>query len=114
MREPGGGTSPVVNGQLGTLNPAGFAPGIYTLRLRAVKLDGNYAEFFTPNISINQGPVETPTPDEPTEPTPTPIPTATFTPAPQPTPPLWEGLAAVAEPYELEAVHLRPIPGRPP
>ena len=89
-----GGTSPVVNGQLGTLNAAAFAPGIYTLRLRVVKLDGNYAEFFTPNVSINQGPVETPTPDEPTEPTPTPIPTATFTPAPQPTP----AVGAVAQP----------------
>ena len=89
-----GGTSPVVNGQLGTLNAAAFAPGIYTLRLRVVKLDGNYAEFFTPNVSINQGPAATPTPDESSEPTPTPIPTATFTPAPQPTP----AVGAVAQP----------------
>ncbi len=94
-----GGTSPVVNGQLGTLNAAAFAPGIYTLRLRVVKLDGNYAEFFTPNVSINQGPAATPTPDESTEPTPTPIPTATFTPAPQPTP----AVGAVAQPAALDA-----------
>jgi len=93
-----GGTSPVVNGQLGTLNSAAFAPGIYTLRLRVVKLDGNYAEYFTPNLSINQGPAE-PT-AEPTsdQPTPTPIPTVTFTPAPQPTP----AVGAVAQP-ELDA-----------
>lgn len=93
-----GGTSPVVNGQLGTLNAAAFAPGIYTLRLRVVKLDGNYAEFFTPNISINQTPAlpsATPTSDQPTA---TPIPTATFTPAPQPTP----AVGAVAQP-ELDA-----------
>jgi hypothetical protein len=93
-----GGTSPVVNGQLGTLNAAAFGPGIYTLRLRVVKLDGNYAEYFTPNLSINQGPAEpeaTPTSDQPT---PTPIPTATFTPAPQPTP----AVGAVAQP-ELDA-----------
>ena len=94
-----GGTSPVVNGQLGTLNAAAFAPGIYTLRLRVVKLDGNYAEFFTPNVSINQGPAATPTPDESTEPTPTPIPTATFTPAPQPTP----AVGAVDQPAALDA-----------
>ncbi len=93
-----GGTSPVVNGQLGTLNAAAFGPGIYTLRLRVVKLDGNYAEFFAPNVSINQGPVEptaSPTSDQPTA---TPIPTATFTPAPQPTPVVGD----VAQP-ELDA-----------
>jgi hypothetical protein len=93
-----GGTAPVVNGQLGTLNAAAFTPGIYTLRLRVVKLDGNYAEYFAPNVSINQGPTEpTPSPTS-DQPTPTPIPTATFTPAPQPTP----AVGAVAQP-ELDA-----------
>jgi hypothetical protein len=54
--------------------------------LRVVKNDGNYAEFFAQNISVNQGPpTPVPTPTS-SEPTPTPIPTATFTPAPQPTP----------------------------
>ncbi len=58
-----------------------------------VKNDGNYAEFFTPNLSVNQGGVSgaaaggTPEPTPTSgEPTPTPIPTATYTPAPQPTP----------------------------
>ena len=80
-----GGAAPVTNGQLGVLQADGLEPGVYTLRLRVVKNDGNYAEFFAPNISINQssGPTETPTPSGPI---PTPIPTSTFTPAPQPTP----------------------------
>jgi hypothetical protein len=77
-----GGTAPVVNGQLGIWRASGLPSGTYTLRLRVVKLDGNYAEFFSPNLSVNQGPVPTATSDQPT---PTPIPTATFTPAPQPT-----------------------------
>lgn len=82
-----GGTEQIVNGQLGVLDANAFAPGIYSIRLRVVKLDGNYAEYFAPNISINQGPSPTPTSSEPT---PTPIPTATFTPAPQPTPAVGE------------------------
>jgi hypothetical protein len=54
--------------------------------LRVVKMDGNYAEYFAQNLSVNQSP-PTPTATEtPSEPTPTPIPTLTFTPAPQPTP----------------------------
>jgi len=78
-----GGTTPVVDGQLGVWAASGLEPGVYSLRLRVVKNDGNYGEYFARNISVNQGPPPTDTPDEPTE---TPIPTATFTPAPQPTP----------------------------
>ncbi len=77
-----GQTQQVVNGQLGVWQTGDLAPGIYTLRLRVVKTDGNYAEYFVPNVSVNQGPPPTPTSDQPT---PTPIPTATFTPVPQPT-----------------------------
>jgi hypothetical protein len=92
-----GATTPVLNGTLGTWQAGGLPAGSYSLRLRVVKNDGNYAEFFSPNISVNQGANAvqaqttitdtdtagaTPTPSEPT---PTPIPTATFTPAPQPT-----------------------------
>ena len=81
-----GATNPVVDGQLGVWQASSLPPGTYSLRLRVVKNDGNYAEYYAPNLSVNMGPAE-PTP-EPTssEPTPTPIPTATFTPAPQPTP----------------------------
>ncbi len=86
-----GGTSQVINGQLGTWQAGGLAPGIYSLRLRVVKNDANYDEFPVQNLSVNQQPAgptatapitTTATPGTPTE---TPIPTATFTPAPQPT-----------------------------
>lgn len=92
-----GDTTPIQNGQLGVWQAGGLPPGVYSLRLRVVKLDGNYAEFFAQNISVNQGGAGAPgleaTPT-PSEPTPTPIPTATFTPAPQPTP----AVGAVAQP----------------
>ncbi|MEZ4661256.1 MAG: hypothetical protein R2911_27215 [Caldilineaceae bacterium] len=77
-----GGTEPVSNGQLGVLYADSLPPGVYSIRLRVVKIDGNYAEFFAKNINISLEPTATPTS---TEPTATPIPTATFTPAPQPT-----------------------------
>jgi len=84
-----GATTPVQNGQLGVWQTGSLAPGTYSLRLRVVKADGNYAEFFATNISVNQGAsaaVLTPTATATSsEPTPTAIPTATFTPAPQPT-----------------------------
>ena len=83
-----GATTPVMNGQLGVWQTGGMPAGTYSLRLRVVKNDGNYAEFFTQNVSVNQGAAadESPTPTATSsEPTPTPIPTATFTPAPQPT-----------------------------
>lgn len=81
-----GNTVAVNGGQLGVWRASALAPGVYTLRLRVVKVDGNYAEFFAPNLSVNQGPLPTPTPSEPT-PTPTSSePTATYTPAPTPTP----------------------------
>ncbi|MEZ4706941.1 MAG: hypothetical protein R3A44_07045 [Caldilineaceae bacterium] len=77
-----GGTEPVINGQLGVLQADSLPPGVYSIRLRVVKNDGNYAEFFAKNINISLEPTATPTSSEPTV---TPIPTATFTPAPQPT-----------------------------
>lgn len=78
-----GGTSPVQNGQLGVWQAGALPPGNYTLRLRVVKVDGNYAEFFSPNVSVNQAP-SAPTPT--TTPAETPTVTPTYTPAPQPTP----------------------------
>ncbi len=88
-----GNTTQVTNGQLGTWRAAALPPGTYSLRLRVVKADGNYAEFFARNLTVNQGNAPTPT-SAITEtvtltsslPTETPIPTLTFTPAPQPTP----------------------------
>jgi len=81
-----GGTAPVANGQLGVWQAGGLPPGAYTLRLRVVKQDGNYAETFVPNLSVNQGAVEPTATPTSSEVTPTSEPTATFTPAPQPTP----------------------------
>lgn len=92
-----GGTSEIVNGQLGIWRAAGLPPGTYTLRLRVVKQDGNYAEAWSPNLSVNQGPAGTPTPDLSATPTITPtssVPTPTFTPAPSPTP----AIGAVEQP----------------
>ncbi len=77
----GGETRQVVNGQLGVWHTDVLAPGIYTLRMRVVRPDGNYGEFFVHNITVGREPI-TPTPDEPT---PTPIPIDTPTPYPQPT-----------------------------
>lgn len=79
-----GGTAPVSNGQLGVWQAGALPPGTYTIRLRVVRPDGNYAEFYTPNISVNQvaaAPAATAT-QAITE---TPTATPTFTPAPQPT-----------------------------
>jgi hypothetical protein len=97
-----GNTVPVINGQLGVWQSGGLPPGAYSLRLRVVKADGNYAEYFARNLSVNQGAVAaalltaTATPSAPT---PTPIPTATFTPAPQPTPAVGQvEQPAIAEP----------------
>jgi hypothetical protein len=78
-----GGTSPVINGQLGVWQAGGLPPGTYALRLRVVKVDGNYAEFYIPNISVNQAGGAAPMPTATPELTPTATPT--FTPAPQPT-----------------------------
>ena len=119
-----GNTSPVVGGQLGSWQAASLPAGTYTLRLRVVKADGNYAEYFVPNLTVNQGPAPTPTSSLPTE---TPTPTPTFTPAPQPTPvlgqvtqPQVEGdeppptqIAAVeqpAQPSELQGLLPTPTP----
>ena len=91
-----GRTSPVVNGQLGVWRASGLPPGTYSLRLRVVKADGNYAEYFSPNLSVNQGAAPQPAPAE--SPTVTPTVTPTFTPAPSPTP----NIGAVQQP-QLDA-----------
>ena len=94
-----GATQPVVNGQLGIWRASGLPAGTYSLRLRVVKADGNYAEYFARNVTLNLGAVATPTPDQPT-PTPIPVVLATATPAPQPTaaPVVVEQPAGVVDP----------------
>ena len=81
-----GETFEVKSGQLGVWHTGNLAPGVYSLRLRVVRPDGNYGEYFARNLSVNQE-APTPTPDGPT---PTPIPIDTPTPVPQPTIPTVE------------------------
>lgn len=78
-----GDTRQIVDGQLGVWQTDVLQPGTYTLRMRVVRPDGNYGEFFVPNITVGSEPA-TPTPDAPTA---TPIPIDTPTPYPQPTVP---------------------------
>jgi hypothetical protein len=89
-----GGTTPIVGGQLGVWAAGGLPPGNYSIRLRVVKQDGNYAEYFSPNLSVNQA-APTPTPTE--TPSETATPTATFTPAAQPTPVIGQVAQPVVE-----------------
>jgi hypothetical protein len=72
---------PVVQGRLGLWDTTIVPDGVYSLRLRVVRLDGNYDEYFVRGVLVaNRQPTETPTPR--------PAPTAagpTNTPAPTPT-----------------------------
>jgi len=65
--------TPIVNGQLETWDTTRLADGDYTLRLQAVKTDGNYDEFYVRGVRISRA-VPTATP---TIPTPTARPSAT-------------------------------------
>ena len=98
-----GGTTPITGGQLGVWSAGGLPAGNYSIRLRVVKQDGNYAEYFSPNLSVNQS-APTPTPTE--TPSETPTPTATFTPAAQPTPIIGQ----VAQPVVVEDGQPTPTP----
>ncbi len=61
---------PVINGQLEVWDTTKLPDGVYTLRLHAVKRDGNYEEFHVRQLSIaNARPSATPTSEE-TTPTP--------------------------------------------
>ena len=55
--------TPVVNGQLEIWDTTTLPDDVYSLRLRAVKHDGNYGEFFVRQVRIaNTLPTQTPTP----------------------------------------------------
>ncbi|MGD8792357.1 MAG: hypothetical protein PVF47_07360 [Anaerolineae bacterium] len=74
-------TVPVVQGRLGLWDTTIIPDGVYSLRLRVVRLDGNYDEYFVRGIQVsNSRPTETPTPRA----TPTPA-GPTDTPQPSPT-----------------------------
>jgi len=74
-------TVPVVQGRLGLWDTTIIPDGLYSLRLRVVRLDGNYEEYFVRSIQVsNASPTETPTPratPTPAAPTDTPQPTST-------------------------------------
>ena len=72
-----GAETPVQNGVLGVWDTRTVPDGPYTIRLRVVRRDGNYDEYFVQNVTVaNTAPVATPTPEV------TPTPTATPTPKP--------------------------------
>lgn len=76
------GAGQVTDGQLGVWQTDELAPGEYSLRMRVVRTDGNYTEYFVTNLIIGEEEEPTPTPED----TPTPLP-ATATPVlAQPTP----------------------------
>ncbi len=73
----------VVDGQLEVWDTTQVPDGSYTVRLRVVRLDGNYSEYSVVQVVVaNAQPTETPTPATPA---PTPLPTISPTPLP-PTP----------------------------
>lgn len=74
--------TPVANGVLGLWDTRSVSDGTYSIRLRLVKRDGNYDEYFVVRTQVaNTGPVDTPAPQETSTPTITPTPRpATATP----------------------------------
>ena len=67
---------PVINGVLETWDTTPFPDGSYTLRLRVVRQDGNYGEFFSQQVVVsNAQPVPTDTPEVEETPIPTITPT---------------------------------------
>jgi hypothetical protein len=74
-------TVPVVQGRLALWDTTIIPDGLYSLRLRLVRADGNYDEYFVRGIQLaNSKPTETPTPEmspTPVGPTDTPTPTPT-------------------------------------
>jgi hypothetical protein len=75
-------TVPVVQGRLGLWDTTIIPDGLYSLRLRVVRLDGNYEDYFVRGVLVsNTRPTETPTRQAtPTRagPTDTPVPTPTI------------------------------------
>ncbi len=97
--------TPVINGLLETWDTTLVPDGSYTLRLRTVRLDGNYSEFFTQQVVVANTqpiPTDTPTPVEATT-----FPTITPTDLP-PTPTI------VIEQPVVDTPTPRPVPTSPP
>ncbi len=74
------GPEAVITNQLGLWDTTNLAPGEYTLRLRVVKQDGNYVEYFAENIIVDPNVTPTPLPQtvfRPAQPAPTALPNVT-------------------------------------
>jgi hypothetical protein len=95
---------PVIDGVLETWDTTPFPDGSYTLRLRVVRQDGNYNEFFSQQVVVsNAQPIPTDTPEVEE----TPIPTITPTNVP-PTPTI------VIEQPVVDTPTPRPVETSPP
>jgi len=103
----------VTDGLLDTWNTTLVPDGVYSLRLRVVRRDGNYIEYTVRGISVaNHKPTDTPTPAAPT-PTPTPRPTPTPLP-PTPTVVIEQPPTATPRPTPTPGgVPPTPTPGNP-
>lgn len=103
--------APVVNGVLETWNTSLVPDGSYTIRLRVVRLDGNYSEAFAQQVvvaNVQPLPTDTPLPQQEEAAPPSDLPpTTTPTPLP-PTPTI------VIEQPVVETPTPRPIPTTPP
>jgi hypothetical protein len=99
-------TVQVVQGRLALWDTTIIPDGVYSLRLRLVRSDGNYDEYYVRGIQVgNTRPTETPTPDA--SPTPS-RPTET----PSPTPTVIIGVPTVASPTPRPSA--TPLPTTPP
>jgi hypothetical protein len=92
--------SPVVGDVLARWDTDALPDGVYSLRLRVVRRDGNYDEFFVRGVTLTSAPTVTPTPQKAME---TATPTLTPTPLP-PTPTI-----LVEQPTMAPTPTLRPM-----
>jgi hypothetical protein len=98
---------PVTDGVLVQWDTTTVPDGVYTLRLRVVKTDGNYLEYFVPQVVVaNKRPTETPTPS----PTPEDVAGPTATPGPTATLAIVQPSVALAQPSPTPTP-VRPLPG---
>jgi len=98
--------TPVVNGQLAVWDTTALPDGVYSLRLQAVKQDGNWEEFFVRQVSIvNTLPTATPSP--------TVTPTVKATSTPRATPKATATLQIIAPTAALSMPTVTPTLSRP-
>jgi hypothetical protein len=99
-------TVPVVQGRLGLWDTTIIPDGLYSLRLRVVRLDGNYDEYFVRGIQVvNTRPTDTPTPQVTAT-------SAAPTDTPEPTPTVVIGVPTIASPTPRPTT--TPLPTAPP